>query len=160
MNRSSFDVLEQPWIPVIRRDGSREELGILPCLEHAHELREIRDPSPTEEFGLYRLLITFVLDALVLADRRPEHPLDLGALIDEGHFDAQMLRHYVAQCGDVFDLFHPERPFLQSAGATGEQKSVFDFYPVFPSGANVVHFSHQTSGDQIETPAGIARLLV
>ncbi|MBL8065520.1 MAG: type I-E CRISPR-associated protein Cse1/CasA, partial [Chthonomonadaceae bacterium] len=74
MNRPTFNVLTEPWIPVIRLDGTRDELGILPCLEQAHELREIRDPSPIIEFGLYRLLVAFVLDALVMADKRPEDP--------------------------------------------------------------------------------------
>lgn len=156
----SFSVLTGPWIPVIRLDGSRDELGILPCVRQAHELREIRDPSPIVEFGIYRLLVAFVLDALILAGRRPEDPLDLKRLIGDGHFDLRLIENYIEQCGDVFDLFHPERPFLQNAQTSGEPKSIFDFYPVFPSGANVIHFSHQRSEEQIERPSGIARLLV
>ncbi len=141
MNRPSFNVLSEPWIPVIRGDGSRDELGILGCLEQAHELREIRDPSPIVEFGLYRLLVAFLLDALILAEKRPEDPLDLKKLIEAGKFDMDMIHNYVERCGEVFDLFHPQRPFLQDSQASGEEKSIFDFYPVFPSGANVVHFS-------------------
>lgn len=159
MSRPSFNVLTEPWIPVIRVDGSREEVGIMPCLRQAHEIREIRDPSPIVEFGLYRLLVAFVLDALIMADQRPEDPMDLRELIREGSFPPTILDEYVAACGDVFDLFDPDRPFLQDPRATGEAKSTFDFYPVFPTGANVVHFAHQTSADQVLSATEYARQL-
>lgn len=159
MTRATFDVLKEPWIPVIRLDGSSDELGILDCLEQAHEIREIKDPSPIVEFGLYRLLVAFVLDALVLADQRPEIPRDLKALLDDGAFDAGLLGEYVATCGDAFDLFHPERPFLQRVDAEGEPKSVFDFYPIFPTGNNWTFFAHQTSAEQVVTVREGARLL-
>ncbi|MFA4846452.1 MAG: type I-E CRISPR-associated protein Cse1/CasA, partial [Patescibacteria group bacterium] len=144
MNRPSFNVLTESWITVIRRDGSRDELGILPCLKQAHELREIRDPAPIIEFGLYRLLVAFVLDALILANRRPEHPLDLKVIIDSGRFDSIMIENYVKQCGDVFDLFHPERPFLQTKMDKAKPKPLAGLFPATPSGTNVNHWHHQT----------------
>jgi CRISPR type I-E-associated protein CasA/Cse1 len=159
MTVASFNVLTEPWIPVVRPNGSSDEMGIVECLERAHELREIRDPAPTVEFGIYRLLVAFVLDMLILADQRPEDPLDLRVLLQAGRFDSAAIADYVNRCGDVFDLFSPQRPFLQNPNAGGEEKSVFDFFPVFPSGANVVHFAHQRSSDQIATPAEMVRLL-
>jgi CRISPR system Cascade subunit CasA len=159
MSRPVFDVLTEPWIPVIRADGTPDELGIIPCLEQAHCIEEIQDPSPIVEFGLYRLLVAFVLDALILAGRRPKDEHDLRDLIDAGAFDKTLLSDYVRACGDVFDLFHPEKPFLQTVMAGGEQKSVFDFYPTFPTGNNLTHFCHGELHQQKETPAGIARLL-
>lgn len=159
MSRPSFDVLHERWIPVRRLDGSSDELGILACLEHAHALREIRDPSPIVEFGLYRLLVAFVLDALVLAGRRPEDSYDLRDLIGDGRFDMALFSGYVLTCGNAFDLFDPERPFLQRSEVGGELKSVFDFYPVFPTGNNSTLFAHQTTEAQVEKPSGVARLL-
>ena len=32
MIRPSFDVLGEPWIPVVRLDGAADEFGILRCL--------------------------------------------------------------------------------------------------------------------------------
>lgn len=143
MNRPSFDVLTQPWLPVIRVDGSRGELGIIPCLEEAHVLRELRDASPIIEFGLYRLLVAFVLDALILADNRPLDVLDLKELIRVGRFDRGFIRSYVEQCGDVFDLFHPERPFLQTRMDEAEATSLAGMFPAVPSGSNVNHWHHE-----------------
>lgn len=159
MNRPSFDVLNQPWIPVVRLDGSCEELGILPCLEQAHELREIRDPSPIIEFGLYRLLVAFVLDALVLADRRPEHPLDLKRLIDEKRFDMKLLNDYADQCGNVFDLFHPMRPFLQVRMDRATAKPLAGLFPAVPSGTNASHWHHEHEDTMAVSSGEAARLL-
>jgi len=159
MNRPSFNVLEEPWIPVVRPDGSREELGILPCLEQAHRLQEIRDPSPIIEFGLYRLLVALILDALIQADERPEDPLDLKELIDGEEFDRDVLKAYVDQCGDVFDLFHPERPFLQTVVEKGKAKPLAAMYPAVASGTNVSHWDHQGEDQVSVTAQEAARLL-
>ena len=159
MSGPCFDVLTERWIPVIRRDGLPDELGILPCLNEAHELREIRDPAPIVEFGLYRLLVAFVLDALVLAGRRPENPLDLEALIKDGHFDGNMIEDYIEHCGDVFDLFHPERPFLQTKMAKAKHSALAGIFPAAPSGTNVSHWHHDHEDDMAVHPQGAARLL-
>ena len=160
MNRPLFNVLTAPWIPVVLKDGKRDKpLGILPCLEQAHELREISDPSPVIEFGLYRLLVAFVLDALILADQRPEDPLDLKALLQEGRFDSQMIEKYVKHCGDVFDLFHPERPFLQTKMKDAKAKPLAGMYPVAPSGTNVGHWHHEHEDNFEVSVQEAARLL-
>ena len=155
----SFDVLKEPWIPVICLDGCRDELGILSCLEQAHELREIRDPAPIVEFGLYRLLVAFVLDALILAGRRPEDPLDLKDLITKGHFDTGMLERYVKQCGNVFDLFHSEQPFLQCRMGSQKAKPLAGMFPTVPSGTNANHWHHQHEASVGVSVPEAARLL-
>ncbi|MBI4774287.1 MAG: type I-E CRISPR-associated protein Cse1/CasA [Deltaproteobacteria bacterium] len=159
MNRPFFNVLTEPWIPVIRLDGSRDELGILSCLEQAHELREVRDPAPIIEFGLYRLLVAFVLDALILANRRPEDPLDLKAFMDGDRFDSRLIENYIKECGDVFDLFHPERPFLQTKMDKAKTKPLAGMFPVAPSGTNVNHWHHEHEDDLIVPCQVAVRLL-
>jgi len=159
MKRPSFNVLDEPWIPVVHSNGSSEELGILPCLEQAHTLREIRDPSPIIEFGLYRLLVAFLLDALILADQRPEDPLDLETLIAVGRFDMSHIGQYVEECGDVFDLFHAKRPFLQTLIQDEKVKPLAGLYPVAPSGTNVRHWHHKDERDLELTDRESARVL-
>lgn len=159
MSRPSFNVLTEPWIPVIRLDGSRDELGILPCLEHAHELREIRDPSPIIEFGLYRILVAFVLDALILAGQRPEDPIDLRSLIRTGHFDVELLRAYTDKCGTVFDLFDDAQPFLQVPLPNAKAKALAGMFPAVPSGTNAGHWHHGHETSLELTAAASARLL-
>ena len=71
----SYDLLCAPWIPVVWREESNEpkkpKIGIRKALERAHEIRAISHTSPFIEFGLYRLLITIVLDAYIDARKRP-----------------------------------------------------------------------------------------
>jgi CRISPR system Cascade subunit CasA len=159
MSQPRFDVLREPWIPVLRVDGATAELGIMGCLEQAHILSEIKDPSPIVEFGLYRLLVAFVLDALILAGRRPESVHDLRDLIAEGSFDNQILSDYAQACGDVFDLFHPERPFLQTAMPEEKAKPLAGMFPAMPSGTNVNHWHHVPEHEWTVSAAEAARLL-
>jgi CRISPR system Cascade subunit CasA len=159
MNRPSFDVLSEPWIPVIGLDGSGGGMGVLACLEQAHTIREIRDPVPIVEFGLHRILVAFVLDALVLAERRPEVPHDLRDLIDEGAFDKDFFRRYVEVCGDVFDLFHPASPFLQTPVESGDKKPLAGVFPAIPSGTNVAHWHHAPEEEWAVSAPEAARLL-
>lgn len=159
MTIPSFNVLKDPWIPVIRKDGVPDELGIQPCLEQAHELKEIRDPAPIIEFGIYRLLIAFVLDALIHAGQRPEVPLDLKLLINQGQFDIDMIEKYIEHCGDVFDIFHPERPFLQTKMDNASAQSLAGMFPVTPSGTNVRHWHHKSEDSFIISASEATRLL-
>lgn len=159
MSRPTFNVLHEPWIPLVRSNGEQEELGILGALSHAHEFAAIRDLSPIVEFGLYRLLVAFLLDALVLAGRRPESKEDLQDLLIEQQWNKELLDDYVARCGDVFDLFHPERPFLQCAATGGEERPLAALYPGVPSGTNVILWHHEGEEEMGATPAEAARLL-
>ena len=160
MKRPSFDVLTEPWIPVIWKDASRNELGIQPCLERAHEIREIRHPSPIVEFGLYRILVAFMLDAFTWAEQRPELPEDLEEVIESGGFDADLIRRYLEDCGDVFDLFHPEKPFLQTKMDSEATKPIVAMYPAMPSGTNVGHWQHQAENEVEVSAQQAARWLV
>jgi len=152
MSRPSFDVLTEPWIPVIQKDGSRNELGIQICLEQAERILEIRHASPIVEFGLYRLLTAATLDVFTWAEQRPELPEDLEGMIESGGFDADLIRQYLEECGDVFDLFHPEKPFLQAKMDSARTKPLVAMYPAMPSGTNVGHWHHQAE-DEVDVSA-------
>lgn len=141
----TFNCLTEPWIFVRSHHGILKEVGIREAILSAHELESVYDPSPLVQFGIYRLLIAFVSDAYgVLTPRR------IADLIRRGSFDANGFDDYVAKCGDAFDLFSQERPFLQSCPDSNldkEPKSVASLYQHLPSGSNVTHFCH---GKQVE----------
>ena len=138
----TFNVLEQPWIPVATLDGKNEVLGIREVIQRADALREISCASPLEEYSLYRFLGLFLMDAL-----RPETDADIEDLIDEGRFDTGAIDVYVTACekeGVSFNLFDGARPFLQSPPGENEggikPVSALDF--TLPSGNNHTHFGH------------------
>ena len=141
--KATFDVLDRGWIPVVSESGEKLLLGIRDTLARAHELREISDPSPLEEYSLYRFLGLFLMDAL-----RPEEEADIEDLYENGRFDMEQVERYIAQCrseGVSFDLFDEERPFLQSKydpKCDGQEKPVAALDCTLPSGNNHTHFHH------------------
>tara|TARA_R110001592_G_scaffold149898_2_gene375483 strand:- start:572 stop:1969 length:1398 start_codon:yes stop_codon:yes gene_type:complete len=122
-------------------------------------IREIRHPAPIVEFGLYRLLIAFLLDSFILAEKRPLDLVDIEELMEAGRFDCTQFDVYIDSCGDVFDLFHPERPFLQDVIMNGKKKPVSGLYPVTPSGTNAGLWNHQHEQEVTMFPAEAACLL-
>ena len=88
--RPSFNVLDEPWIPVVGLDGSREILGIRETLRRSPELKEISLVSPLEEFSVYRFLSVFLTDAL-----RPKGMENIEELLEEGSFDMGQIEDYI-----------------------------------------------------------------
>lgn len=115
--RPEFNLLTEPWIPVIGQEGDPPTLfGLTETLQRAHEFREIFDPSPLVTGALYRLLLA----VLHRAFRGPADSDDWQRLWDERCFSQESLFGYLGASGPGFDLFDPERPFYQIARRTGE----------------------------------------
>lgn len=156
---ATFNVLERGWIPVVDSGGHRELLGIREVLALAHELREISDPSPLEEYSAYRFLGLFLMDAL-----HPRKKSSVRTILQAGRFDMEQIEAYIALCqseGVTFDLFDEERPFLQSRfdeKTDGSAKPVSVLDCTLPSGNNHTHFIHG-SAEKL-SPDRAARLLL
>lgn len=138
----TFNVLTEPWIPIEDFQGRIQEYGILEALEKAHELRCISDSSPLFQYGLYRLLVALLTDAL-----RPQSVDDLLDIYDAGRLPMERIIQYTAECdkdGTCFDLFDPVRPFLQSAWDeeldSKAIRSIALLIHDLPSGNNAIHF--------------------
>jgi len=149
-----FDLRREKWIPVVREDGTHDEVGLLEVLGEAHQLREIRDPLPPVECGLQRLLVTFVLDIF-----QPRDATDWEELWNDGRFDEARIQKYFKENADRFDLFDEAHPFLQSADAEGDDKPLAGLLPSQPAGTNAAHFQHGDEGAFAVSPAIAARLL-
>ena len=158
--KASFQILTQPWIPVKELDGTMKELSLLETLERAHLLSKIQDPSPMVEYSVYRFLIVFLMDML-----RPEDEEALEELLDDGQFDRETIQSYVRQCeqeGVSFDLFDPERPFLQTnyrADWDRDPKPVSTLDYSIPNGNNHIHFDHKRE-KVIYTPGKALRMML
>ena len=142
-----FDVLNEPWIPVIALDGTSRELGILGVLSEADRISEVACESPLETYAVQRFLIAFLMDAY----RFPKAG-DRKRLFESGRFDNETIMEYVELCrseGVTFDLFDEKRPFYQAV--LDEKKDCCKIKPVTylfhsnPSGDNHIHFEHDSS---------------
>lgn len=155
----SFNLIDQPWIPCLRADGTRREFGLSEALKQAHQLREIQGDTPLETAALHRLL-------LALLHRVFDGPKNRAAWVDlwaQGQFEDQALQKYMLRT-DVyprFDLFHPKRPFYQSLDPRVKAKSVITMVLHMASGNNATLFDHNTEEDGAAlTPAQAARALI
>ena len=152
---TDFDLITEPWIPVISGDGTRRLLGLKQTLLEAHTHTDIVDPFPIVEFGLKRLLTAIVIDIL-----RPEYLSDLSDHLEAGKFTVQTVEKYFADWADRFCLFHPVYPFLQCADMDASKpKPLAALIPVLPSGTNAIHFHHAQETEFAACPAAAARLL-
>lgn len=142
---ATFDVLTQSWIPVLDPEGKLRKVGVEEILKNAHKFVGISDPSPMVEYGLYRFLSVFLMDAL-----RPEDQGALEDILEEGAFDGRAIDDYIALCrseGVSFDLFDPKRPFLQTPCVPEldekKRKAAAALDYTQPSGNNHTHFDHR-----------------
>ncbi|WP_186779838.1 type I-E CRISPR-associated protein Cse1/CasA [Streptomyces salinarius] len=119
-NALSFDLTSQPWIGVLRCDGSQDELSLRQVFAQADDLRCIVGDLATQEFSLVRLLLAVVHDALD-GPRDIEEWAELWE--DPGCFAP--VQAYLDEHHDRFDLLHPVAPFGQTAGLRTAKDEVF-----------------------------------
>jgi CRISPR system Cascade subunit CasA len=107
--RPRFDVSRDPWIPCETLAGRAIELGVEDALLRAHELAAVHDESPLATAVIHRLLLA-ILHRVVDGPRSIE---GWTALWNQDRFDADRVRDYLGRWRHRFDLFDPDRPFLQ-----------------------------------------------
>lgn len=113
-----FNLIDEPWIPVVNTGGAVRELGIRELFHSADECVGLAGDLPTQDFALLRLLLAIlhraagpVEDTQAWEDINADWPWALtkvDAYLDEFH--------------DKFFLFDADRPFFQVAdlsNATG-----------------------------------------
>ncbi|WP_019806823.1 type I-E CRISPR-associated protein Cse1/CasA [Saccharomonospora halophila] len=110
-DQASFDLVDQPWIPVRMRDGATTELSLVEVVTRAHEVATLSGDLPTQDLALVRLL-------LAILHRAWDGPGDLDEW--ERLWRAERLPtgpvvDYLDRHRDRFDLLHPETPFFQVA---------------------------------------------
>lgn len=105
----TFDLRDEPWIPVTLANGESDSLSLRDCFIRSEEIRRISAELPTQSFALLRLLLAICHDAIgfhSVADTR--------TLLTDG-LDISRVSSYLDGMADRFDLFHPTRPFMQVA---------------------------------------------
>lgn len=163
----SYNLLDQSWLPVEWSPDSAKSteptVGIRNALFRAHEIKCISHTAPFIEFGLYRLLITIVLDAYIVAGQRPTLG-KMRSLLDKKRFDTTVIDDYLNRYKPGFDLWDTESPFLQSkraeaAGKEPKPKPIVSMFPAIPSGINLTHWHHYMEGETNLCEAVVAQLL-
>ncbi len=111
---ASFNLVDQPWIPCVRPDGTRVHLGLRDLFVSAHTVSDIAHDSPLVEVAVYRLL-------LAILHRVVDGPRNMHAwrtLYSAKRFDPAPFSAYLDRWHGRFDLFDGQHPFMQVAGLT------------------------------------------
>lgn len=122
MNDREFNLLDEPWVRVMRPDCSVEEVSLAEALLNAHECVDLAGEMPTQDAAVLRVLLAllFAVFARVDAEGR-EAPLAKPkdaitrwrALWELDRFPEKPLHDYFARWHDRFWLFDPDHPFFQ-----------------------------------------------
>lgn len=108
----SFRLDKEPWIPVVRLDGSADELSLTEVFEQADQLASLIG-TPLEVAAILRLLLGIGQVACA-----PNNFEEWSKFWDDPSSFATKCREYLA-ANQVWDLFDPDRPFLQDPRLRG-----------------------------------------
>lgn len=151
--KATFNLIAQPWIPCITRDGTTVELGLADALSQAHEMRSLEGDSPLETASLIRLMLA-VLHRVIQTD----NPEDWMAVWEAGRFDSQTLKSYFQCWKDRFDLFDEVHPFYQQRHTLVDPWSAIKLLPGMS--AVPLYYHAVETGDVRYSPSKAARILV
>ena len=104
----SFDLWEEPWIPVRDLSGNLAEISLREMLNNANNYLRIESESPLEVVSLHRFFLAILHRAL----KGPTNAKDNARWFKEG-FPREVIGEYFKHFNNRFDLFHPEYPFYQ-----------------------------------------------
>ena len=116
----SFNLLDEPWIPVLSLEGSSQDVSLRELYARAHEIRTIAGDIPPVKIAIIRLSLAVLYcaygDLGTLEGATNEQLVATwSALFDSGRFDADFIGAYLDEVHDRFDIFGPA-PFYQVAG--------------------------------------------
>lgn len=151
----AFNLIDEPWIPCVLLDGTSVELSLRDALARAHAIAEMAGETPPITVALHRLLL-----AVLHRCFGPENARAWGELWRRGSFDMAPVNVYLDTWRERFDLFHPERPFYQTASLdAGKAGSIAKL--LLQADNNPTLFDHTlVAHPPAMSPARAARLLL
>lgn len=139
-----FNLVDQPWIPCLLRDGGKpQELSLWDTLTGAHEIRELFDNSPLVTVSLHRLLL-----AILHRNFGPASFREWQELWQHGRWDSDKLSRYFDTWKHRFNLFDKERPFYQVLRMQNAKGKDVELHPIAllaheaAAGNNATLFDH------------------
>ncbi len=173
-----FDLRVEPWIAVRLLTGESACVGLCELFKRAHEIEDVEIPVPPAAAGLMRILASIAARIAADGENRLDDP-DVAEDIEDWfdlrervlkaeRFDPDAVEAYFGRedLAGRFDLFHPERPFLQDprlrvecVDAKGEPNpsGVNKLMMGRPTGVNgAVLFGHFTDTAPVPVPAAQA----
>lgn len=153
-----FNLIDEPWIPVLRTDGTQGHASLVSVFEDADKIQQLMGELPTMRPALLRIFIA-ILTRAVGHPRDARHWLEQ---LDDWEAVVERVRGYLAEHRERFWLRHPTEPFFQVADLgpeSGDTKGLGAIVADFPSN---VQFFTQRGPDSLARmePGEAARWLI
>jgi len=136
----SFNLVDEPWIPVIWRVGKPDRVGLRTALTEAGRIRQIAASNPMDNVALLRFLLA------VLQWCKPELSEDERTTLNEGDgIPSDWLTQDLGTEGKpaaVFNLLGDGPRFFQDKSVAQNNRPIGDLLVEFPTETKVVHFRH------------------
>ena len=111
-----YNLVDQPWIGVAGADGKHHEWGIRQVLHEAGNIRGLDEGEAAYRVPVLRLL-TAIAYRIFPGPGMGQDPVERWrGLYGRDGFDPDLVDAYLDRWHDRFDLFDPDRPFLQYPG--------------------------------------------
>jgi CRISPR system Cascade subunit CasA len=152
--QKSFNLTQEPWIPVVGQDWQRRQISLVELFETWATLKEIQADNPPTTLALYRFLVAIL-------HRAYQGPRDEAHWEEIRDDDGKGAIAYLHANQDCFDLLHPERPFMQDAALNIEMAAeIYQAYVVHGNNTSTVFcHEHQWSSASLSVEAA-ARLVL
>jgi hypothetical protein len=133
-----FNLLDEPWIPVLYRDGQYQRVGIRRALQDAGRIRQLAASNPMDRVAILRFLL-----ALLYWCKGP--PADHACEDMGDSFPSEWFKR-LEDSRDCFHLLGDGKRFYQNASYKAMPAEYTTNYLIHevPSGTNKWHFRHST----------------
>jgi CRISPR system Cascade subunit CasA len=118
-----FNLIEEPWLRVLRPGGEVEELGLHDVLAQAGEIRELADDSLLVNVVELRLLLAILHAAAWRDDALGQKRRKWEQWWNDRALPLDDIETYFKKWRSRFDLFDEKFPFLQTGGLEMDKKS-------------------------------------
>jgi CRISPR type I-E-associated protein CasA/Cse1 len=138
----NYNLLEEPWIPVLMRDGRHDRVGIRTALLKARHIRQIAASNPMDNVALLRLLLAVLhwcKPSLTEEDRKR---LGSAEGIPEEWLNEKLGTPDAPSA--AFRLLGGSGRFFQHKPQAREKpnRRVSDLFAYFPAATEINHFRH------------------
>lgn len=146
-----FNLIDEPWIPVLWRDGRTDRVGIRDALIEAGGIRQLAATNPMDNMALLR----FLLAVLYWCKGNPPENEDPA---EGGSFPADWFEK-LDEHRECFNLLGDGKRFYQCRHPSDPLSANYLVQEI-PTGTNAWHFRHSTDGVEGLCPACCAMGLV
>ena len=136
----NYNLLEEPWIPVLMRDGECRRVGIKDALTQAHRIRQIAASNPMDRLSILRFLLAILYWCKGNPPRQSKAKRDAS-------FPSSWFKKLDAN-KDYFNLLGKGKRFYQYKTSFDKPLTANYLIHEVPTGKNAWHFRHST--DKVE----------